>query len=270
MRLLLFAIFILGNFISNAQNISGTIYNAKTNNPIAYVNIGISGKNIGTVSDFEGKFNFQVAFEFDGDSLLFSCIGFEPRIIKVRELRNNNLQLIVLQEKVQDLKEVVIRPRVYKEKMLGIVTDTKFISAGFENNELGYEMGIFMDVKKSAVLKRVDLNIARCSYDTVFYRLNIYSHKGDMVFDNILKSPIYINLPKDRVRDKITIDLQRYDLVVEGNFLVTVELVKDLGPGFLYFSAGLKDRTYFRKTSQGVWDTAPVGISISVLADVEK
>ena len=72
------------------------------------------------------------------------------------------------------------------------------------------------------------------------------------------------------VKDELQIDLQSKNIVVDGNFLVTLEHIKDLGKGYLHFCAGLADKTYYRKTSQGKWDTVPVGISLSVIADVEK
>ena len=40
------------------QNISGIVFNEKSQLPVEYVNIGIVGKNTGTVSDFSGKYSF--------------------------------------------------------------------------------------------------------------------------------------------------------------------------------------------------------------------
>jgi hypothetical protein len=77
-------------------------------------------------------------------------------------------------------------------------------------------------------------------------------------------------MPKELVKDEIQIDLQPKNIVLEGDFLVTLEHVKDLGDGYLNFCAGLTDKTFFRKTSQGKWESVPFGISISVIADVEK
>lgn len=71
-------------------------------------------------------------------------------------------------------------------------------------------------------------------------------------------------------KDEIQIDLQDKNIIVEGDFLITLEHIKNLGEGHLLFSAGFKAKTYYRKTSHGKWDTAPVGISISVIADVEQ
>jgi hypothetical protein len=51
--------------------------------------------------------------------------------------------------------------------------------------------------------------------------------------------------------------------------LVTLEHIKDLGIGRLSFCAALFRKTHYRPTSQGTWKTGPVGISLSVVADVE-
>ena len=127
-----------------------------------------------------------------------------------------------------------------------------------------------MKVKKTAKVKSVNLNFSVCSYDSLFYRLNIYKVIGPLAFENVLESPIYLSLAKNDVKETVRIDLEKYNVVMEGDFLVTIEHVKNLGDGRLYFCAGLKERTYYRKTSQGEWKTAPIGISISVDADVEK
>lgn len=269
MNRLLVLLFLFNFNIAIGQVISGVIINEKNGETIEYANIGIVGKNIGTVSDFQGKFSIDINSQFNNDSLLFSSIGYFPKQVKVSELRSGNFK-VALKEKVYELKPVVVTPRIYKQKMLGISTRSKMASAGFKDNLLGYEMGIIMEVKKSAKIKSVNLNFSACSYDTLFYRLNIYKVGKPLEFENILKSPIYISLTKNEVKETVRVNLEKYNLVMDGDFLVTIEHVKNLGDGRLYFCAGLKEKTYYRKTSQGVWNTAPVGISISVDADVEK
>ena len=80
-----------------------------------------------------------------------------------------------------------------------------------------------------------------------------------MKFENVLQKPIYISLPKEKVKELISINLKPYNIVVEGNFLITLEHVKDLDPGNLFFSVGLSKKTYYRKTSQGIWEKVPIG-----------
>lgn len=253
-----------------AQVHSGFITCKQTGQPVEYANIGIVGKNVGTVSNDKGYYSLQIDEKYSNDSLLFTCIGYKPYSIKVSEFRKLQNHSISLDEKVTEIQTVVVLPKKYVLKKLGVTTRNKSFSAGFENNQLGYEMGIMMKVKKNAFIQKVNLNINQCTYDSLLYRLNIYKVNGEMDFENILTKPIYIKLPKRELNKTVTIDLTSYNIKVQGNFLVALEHIKDMGLGILHFSCSLTQRTYYRKTSQGAWDTAPIGVSISVDAKVEK
>ncbi len=268
-RLLILSFLLLCNS-TFSQNISGFVFNKSSKLPAKYVNIGVAGKNIGTVSDFGGKYTLIIDSQYDEDTLLFSGIGYWPFSIKIADIRKSNNQNVFLKAKAYELGEVIIRPKIFMQKTLGVTSHYKKISAGFKQNLLGYELGILMKVKKSAFIKSVNINIASCTYDSIFYRLNIYKVLGKKRFENILTDPIYIQKAKAELKEIIHVDLRSRNIVVDGDFLVTLEHVKDLGPGHIYFCASIGDKTYIRKTSQGEWETEPVGISISVDAEVEK
>jgi hypothetical protein len=255
---------------SSAQELTGVIFNKNTNKPIEYVNVGIVGKGIGTVSCNDGKYSLFVDWQYDNDTIMISCIGYKPFSMRLGEFKQLKNYSIYLEERIYVLADVVVRPRKFKQKVLGNTTKSQAVQAGFKENQLGYECGIYAQVKKSAKLEKVNINISRCTYDSIFYRCNIYEVKGKWNFENILIKPIYISFAKDEVKETLSIDLTPYNLWVNGDFIVTLEHIMDLGPGFLYFSAGLAGKTYYRKTSQGKWETAPVGIGISVLANVEQ
>lgn len=270
MNSILFTILLIIGLQIHAQDISGYVMNEKDSTAIGFVNIGIAGKNIGTVSTAKGFFVLPISPEFESDTLLFSCIGFNTKAVKVSDLLGKNISNIHLEEKITELQEVVVVPRKYVTRLLGITADAKLVSAGFKDNELGSEMGVFMKNKKTAHIKQVNFNIAHCTYDTIFYRLNIYKHVKDKEFENILTTPVYVELLNEQVENTVSIDLRHLNLYVEGNFLVTLEHIKDLGEGNLYFCAALLRNTYFRKTSHGEWTTVPAGVSINVLADIER
>jgi CarboxypepD_reg-like domain len=234
------------------------------------VNIGIVGKNIGTISDENGKYNLFIDNKFKKDSLKFSCIGFEPFSIKVSDFKKIANKNIYLKEKPFELKEVFISPKKFKDKILGYTSHSKAIKGGFKENKPGYEYGVFLKIKKSAVFNKLNINVADCSYDTLFYRVNFYKVAGRMEFENILSKPIYFKIPKDKIKDKITVDLSNENIRVNGNCLVTIEHIKDLGNGYLWFSGSFPGKTYYRKTSQGIWETAPLGISLCVEAKIEQ
>jgi hypothetical protein len=271
-QMLCFVFLLVFNTLWGQNKISGIVLGEASKLPIEYVNIGIAGKNIGTVTDENGKFHLSIDYQFEEDSLLFSCIGYESYSLKISDIKEGHI--VNLKEKQYDLNEVTVRPRVFKERILGVTTKSKMMTAGFSENHLGYECGILMKAKKQSRIKRVDVNIARCDYDTIFYRLNIYEVRGKNEFENILREPIYVNvLKKDIKKNTLQIDLASRNIVVDGNFLVTLEHIKDVGEGnslSVLFPVSLKQKTYYRKTSQGDWGSVPIGISLSVVADVER
>lgn len=261
---ILFFLFITNCF--SQKFISGVVVNQSNGKPIEFVNIGVLGKNLGTVSSEKGAFVLKIDSGYNTETLLFSMIGFQPLSIKISDF-NNESKKIIMQEQNYNLNEVVIKPKIFIEKILGIKTTNKHIQAGFSENQLGYELGVMMKNKKLAHVKTVHININYCIYDTIFYRLNIYNSK----FENILKEPIYIKFAKDQLKETISVDLTSKNIITEGDFLVSLEHIKDLGKGGLYFCASFGKKMYFRKTSQANWiPFSTAGVSISVVADVEK
>jgi hypothetical protein len=252
------------------QQISGTVFEMDSNLPIEYVNIGIVDKNIGTVSDQNGKYTLQINSEYINDTLRFSRVGYKSYSVKVSDFINLKNKNVALEKKQYDLTEVVVHPKKTKQKTLGITTRSNIVVACFNDSVNGSEIGILMKNNNTVFLKDVNVNISSCSYDTVFYRLNIYKTNGNMQFENILNNPIYVHSSKEEMKDRITIDLRQLNLEVKGDFLVTFEAVNYLGIGKFCFPASLFHKSYIRKISQGTWETLPVGISISVDVDIEK
>ncbi len=269
MKSLFFLISFAVVFNTYSQEFSGIVICKKTSQPIEYVNIGILNNELGTVSDEAGLFSLKFNDDLKNETVLFSCIGYNDFSIKVKDLLKKTDKKIFLEEKTYSLNEVVVKPIDYKRKILGVKTDSKIAQAGFEDNNLGYECGVLINAKKRVVVNKLFLNIATCTYDSIFYRINFYKVDDDE-FINILKSPIYINFQKEEIGDKISLDLTDRNIVLEGDFLITLEHVKDLGYGQLNFCAKVGSKTWYRKTSQGEWDSAPIGISISIDALVEK
>lgn len=254
-----------------AQNITGTVYNKETNKPVEYVNIGLIDNNIGTVCDDNGQYDIQIAETLDKATLRFSCIGYEPFDITVSDFKNQQSYDVFLQEKVIQLNEVLVLPKRYMQKTLGVKTEFRRIAAGFEKNKLGYELGIIMKTNKRMILQAININISYSTYDSIFYRLNVYEKVGKMQFDNILTQPYYVSIARCELKETIHIDVSHLNIASNKDLLVTLEHVKNLGEnGYLYFCAAPGKRTFYRKTSHGDWETAPVGISISAEVLIEK
>jgi hypothetical protein len=74
--------------------------------PLSYVNIGVPGKNAGTLSDPDGSFTITVPAALENDSLHFSSVGFATRKIAVRNASEN----LAVQLTISDvmLREVIV------------------------------------------------------------------------------------------------------------------------------------------------------------------
>ena len=163
---------------------------------------------------------------------------------------------IELQPVEHTLDEVVIVPVDYKDKIVGNPNTPANMQAGFSENELGYEMGVLMKCRrKPAYIDEIKIEIANCTYDTIFYRLNIYEMDGKRPGRNLLREPIYLTYTREEVEEELTINIRDQYIRIEGDFVVSLELVRDLGEGKLMLQTGMMNNpTFYRETSQGDWN----------------
>jgi CarboxypepD_reg-like domain len=247
------------------------IVHEDNNSGVAYVNVGIIGKNVGTVTDPSGNFSLYLDKIYDKDSIRFSMIGYESRSFLVRAFKDNAIKTIYLGPKSYSLTEVKITYHKAREVSLGIPVISEALKSGFAENNLGSEMGIRLKTRGKVKLEDINLNVATCTYDSVTYRLNIYQAIDEIEYKNILTQPIYISFSKDKIDKPITLALGKYSIIVEGDILVTLELYKDLGQGrLLFYTQYFTSYTYHKKTSEGKWTKAPGAIGMYLHGQVIK
>ena len=258
----------------SAQSMSGRVIDKTNSEPIPYVNVGILNGHRGTVSNDQGLFNLDLSHLPADAKLRFSYIGFKSVDLNVAELETLELSafMVELEPVVLEMSEVLVFPREYAEQVKGNPHTLKFIQAGFSNDSLGYELGVLIKIKKRPTLvKMLTLHNLMMTYDSVFYRLNVYEMDGETPGKNVLKQPIYITLSKSDVKEDVQIDLNPYHIVVQDDFVISLEYVREQGEGSLVFGAGfLNGRTFHRKTSQDRWFSDPVGIGMSTLIRYQK
>jgi hypothetical protein len=249
--LILIIILIPGFLFS--QTLKGRILSSKTDSGIGYVNIAIAGKNIGTVSDEAGNFKIKLERFDKNDSLKFSMVGFRSLTVQVNHLLDDSTHTLFLDPILYNLNEIRVIYR--KPRIVKIGTEvTSGIGSGFGFNFPGSEFGIKLYVKQPLRLIDLNLNVSKCTFDTVTYRLNIYQSSDKQDYNNILTQPIYITFTKDQIDKPLKFNLEKYSLRVEGNIIVALELYKDLGDGKLFFFTGsFADSTYHRRTLEGSW-----------------
>jgi hypothetical protein len=259
--------------LCDAQLVKGRVFDQETKLPVSYVNIGVVNKNVGTVSMEDGSFQLNLTNRNEDDTLRFSSIGYDDKsflVSNVRKLSIDKME-VMLTHKTILLNEVIVKGKSRSVTILGHRPKTRFTKAGLTSNQLGHEIGTLFNNPDSSVhyLDSVQLNFVECKYDSIFVRLNVYAVTGERTI-NILPENVLLAMNKKRVLSRPVIDLSRFNLLIENHFLISIEIVKDLGPLGLKFYGVTKAREHtaqYRQTSQGHWQTTtfkgePFGISI--------
>lgn len=89
--------------IQNEKIISGRVTDADTNEPLIGVNVVVSGSNLGTITDVEGKYILEVPEETE--ELTYSFMGYETSNVNIE---NRSILDIELQFALNSLQEVVV------------------------------------------------------------------------------------------------------------------------------------------------------------------
>lgn len=249
--------------------LEGSINNAETNESIPYVNIGIMNKGKGTVSDDKGNFSLVIPNEFLNDTMRISSIGYDTKLLIMSDfitiLKGN--QKITLMESVIKLQEVLVSDKKIKEKILGNKTKSKMMRGGFRNAELGNELGIKIPIKKKATyIHKFHAHITSNTGEQMKFRLNFYGIENGLPSNKIVTQNIIFQIASKE--GNFTLDLSKYDIVVDHDFFLTVELIENHGgeESEVFFSAGLLgNATVTRLTSQAQWEKlGSIGIGFSL------
>jgi len=93
---------------SNIVLVKGTIIDAIEKTAIAYCNVGINGKAIGTLSNENGDFEFKIKKEHLQDTLYVNALGYKPSIYPVQSLNLDMDQVFKLEPSAIQIDEVTI------------------------------------------------------------------------------------------------------------------------------------------------------------------
>ena len=248
--------------------LKGVIKDKKTNLPLPFVNLGILNKDKGTTTNTKGEFKLTIPESNINDTLRISMIGYEPRIFALNDIfkkKRSDLN-ITLQEKTDELKEVVITDKKLVTKVYGNKTDSKFFGGKFAPGDLGSEIAIKIKIKNDPTyLEKFSFNISYNTGDTAAFRVNIYEIKNGLPDKNILTENIILGV--NGQKGKIEIDLTKYNLAVKDDIFIALEWIEGKMNSGIVFSAGLMNKgTYYRKASQGRWRKNSMGVGFNITA----
>jgi hypothetical protein len=259
---------LLGALVAEAQTITGIVKDSRTGETLPFVNVGIIGKGIGTVTDVQGRYAISLSGH-DKDSIRFSMIGYNAKITLISDFKNPGNQVdVTLSPSSKELKEVTVSNHKWKEAVLGNTTRSQTVNAGFTDNTLGHEIGEVIRIKRAPTrLKQFNASISVAATDTIRLRLNIYTVANGLPDENLLQQNIIATVkPGDKM---LTINLEPYNIIVNDKFFVSLEWVQSSkGHGLMFSASLLSSAIIVRETSQDKWEKIGLaGVGFNVLAE---
>lgn len=128
----------------------------------------------------------------------------------------------------------------------------------------GNQIGIKMNAgRKNVQLLSLDFGVENRKQESIDIKVNVYEFKNEQPTENLAKEPILANIPTGK--NRMNIDLTKYDIQAKGDILVSVEFLETKPGNDPIFSIGLFNGGTYRY--QGTeWKKMPVaGVDFNVM-----
>ena len=252
---ILFAFFVC--VISHAQTISGTVISKDDNHPIPYAKIGIVNSNYGIQADENGKFQIKLDDISKDKELIVAVAGYKQFRSSVEDFVKTNPHNIYLYEKVTNIQEVVMAPKNYKDKNLGVNSKSKsimFTPNMEKGNSVVEETAVEFSSNKKLKITKINMNFSRFESTTpIKVRYTIYDEKDGKPNNLILSKDIIATINKDDLDDfTYSLDVTNEKIWLEGKFFVGIQFIGQSN-GKVALSGALFRSGYYR-SFYGNWE----------------
>ena len=247
-------------------------------NTLAYVNIGVIGTSIGTVSAPDGTFQLYLKEGINEDQIVrFSHLGYQSKDFTIASLRLLQ-RSILLKPAAIDLQIVEILPDFKENKLIGHkkikgITSTNLAISSKPNQNLGAAIGRKFRLGKQATqLNQFRFFIGYNDFDRVRFRINIYRIKNGKPAHVINTQEIFVELLPQQ-REWITVDLSPYKIITKGKIAVAVDWIYHSEKGkYLRLPITIPAvgaTHYYRFGSQNKWKRF-IGMSTAMELEISK
>jgi len=260
------------------------------------------GKDLGTVSTEQGRYQLQFRAELTNDTVRISSLGYQTRLLTLRGLlAQPNIALV---PGSVALPEVQVQGRsVFRRALtLGNTTNSLTSNLNLNTRNLGAEIGTVISLKRRPTrVLTANFNVSYNKVGALTFRVNLYrlNARGRPTETKLLAHDIFVT--SDIKTGTITVDLTNERLLVEEDFFLALEWIKSKDaagsagqparplnvrvsvsksksksadgapvpqpqPQDLAFSlsAGYTDNElYLRSTSQATWERASIGARLA-------
>lgn len=274
--LFLFVAITLNSF-SQEKIINGEIKDAENKTFLQYANIGISNKNTGTVSSFDGKFSLKLNESInENDLVTFSYVGYQTKTIAISKLNLLN-NVIELEPEKNQLDEVVVKFVKPKPKILGRnskgfgLMHTNFYTYYEKDvdDRLSKEVGMKFKLKKDCKINDLNFNITSNEFSSLKFRLNFYKIENGFPTELIVEKDIVFEI-KDEFKGWFNLDLKPYEIYLDKeteDIAITIQWVesKKANEKSKYFgistAMSATETGFFREKSMDSWKKSGQSLS---------
>ena len=246
---------------------------------VAYVQIGIPKREIGTISTADGLFEIEVPL----DTLEFFHVSYQPASYYVTGA-SDDVTIVLHEQELQpavfiggDTKEkYLVRPGSNVLKNIGVVS-----FALRSENPLGRELGSVANTKKPFLVKDILLSIHSNHIPGCVASVNIYRIEGNKEnFVNVLHKPIYFDIAVTNEPQHFDLHPEETILLDPGRYFISFQIVGYDEQAFKeYLSKPEEDRkfwemtmdfriflksSYLREVALGKMEHFPINIGIAV------
>jgi len=211
------------------QILKGKIIDIENSTALAYANIGVVDRTLGTISDENGEFILDTSALPANAVLRVTMIGYEAKSFSPEELKGT-FQTIALVRKPVVLEEVSV---AWKNKYREIGNTKVSYGAGVcgwggTDFGKGHELGILLDLGEGMVrISDISMRVYKQSFDTVFLRLHLRSLKDGVPSEELLTENIYLPVYTDGGWQ--TFNLSDYHITAHGKVALSLEWVRISG-----------------------------------------
>lgn len=241
----------------HAQTISGTVISKDDNHPIPYAKIGIVNSNYGIQADENGKFQIKLNDISKDKELIVAVAGYKQFRSSVEDFVKTNPHNIYLYEKVTNIQEVVMTPKNYKDKNLGVNSKSKsimFTPNMEKGNSVVEETAVEFSSNKKLKITKINMNFSRFESTTpIKVRYTIYDEKDGKPNNLILSKDIIATINKDDLDDfTYSLDVTNEKIWLDGKFFVGIQFIGQSN-GKVALSGALFRSGYYR-SFYGNWE----------------
>jgi hypothetical protein len=256
--------------IGAQQVFNGVVYEYGTNSVVPYAMIFAKGKDVGVVSDKNGKFSL-VSDKIEAlDSITITSLGYSKELIAVKDWKDG--ENIFIRTNPFQINEALVTANRTKNIKIGITGAGMkmlfvplFMKQELDKNDfIGREVGVALEVSRDCHVKKLNFFIALNKYDNVKLRALFYEMKDGRPGDLIVNKDIIFDV--DIEKGWYSVDLIPHDIYLSKGQQIAVTLMtldETNRNEFFIYGRLLKNPGLFRRDrALGEWDISNGGMAL--------